>query len=280
MNTHEFPKASRTAQATPSCIEIGAAKPRAGVTPTRIGNGSFLIVAGPCAVESQSQILQTAKSVQASGAGALRGGAYKPRTSPYDFQGLGVDALQLLAEARAATGLPIITEVLDPRDVPTVAEYADVLQIGSRNTQNFALLKEVGQTRQPVLLKRGMSMTIREWLLAAEYILAGGNNQVILCERGIRTFETATRHTLDLNAIPVLKELTHLPIMIDPSHGTGRAEYVPAMARAAVAAGADGLLIEVHPDPAHAASDGVQSLDFDQFARLSAQLLALRSHLA
>lgn len=261
-----YPLASRTAQARPTCVSIGDGR-------VRVGNGHYLLVAGPCAVESEEQLLTTAKAVAAAGAKALRGGVFKPRTSPYDFQGLGEPGLKLLAKAREVTGLPVITEVLDPRHVALTAEYADVIQIGSRNTQNYPLLKEVGRIRRPVLLKRGMSMTIREWLLSAEYILSEGNPNIILCERGIRTFETATRHTLDLNAIPVLKELTHLPVIVDPSHGTGNAAYVPAMARAAMAAGADGLMIEVHPDPTHAASDGKQALDLPTFAALAASLL-------
>lgn len=241
----------------------------------RIGDGHFLLVAGPCAIEDEAQFLAAAKAAQSAGANALRGGVFKPRTSPYDFQGLGREGLALLAKVREDTKLPVITEVLDPRDVAIVAEYADVIQIGSRNTQNYPLLKEVGQCRRPVLLKRGMSMTIQEWLLSAEYILKEGNPNVMLCERGIRTFETATRHTLDLNAIPVLKELTHLPVIVDPSHGTGNAAYVPAMAKAAVAGGADGLLIEIHPDPAHAVSDGRQSLDLPTFHQLAKELRAL-----
>lgn len=273
MAQREYPLVSTAAKAGPSSIAIGTAG-------LRVGAGNFLLVAGPCAVESQGQILETAQAVATAGATALRGGAFKPRTSTYDFQGLGEEGLQYLAEARKATGLPIVTEVLDPRDVGMVAEYADVLQIGSRNTQNYALLKEVGQAHKPVLLKRGMSMTIDEWLHSAEYIAAAGNPNIILCERGIRTFETATRHTLDLNAVPVLKSKTHLPVLIDPSHGTGHAAYVPAMAMAAVAAGADGLLIEVHPTPDHAASDGAQSLDFEVFTALAGKLATLRSALA
>ncbi|MBI2344292.1 MAG: 3-deoxy-7-phosphoheptulonate synthase [Deltaproteobacteria bacterium] len=263
---------SRSAQGRPSCVSLGET--------ACIGDGHFLLVAGPCAVESREQLLASARAARDAGAGALRGGAFKPRTSPYDFQGLGAEGLLLLAEAREATGLPIVTEVLDPRDMPLVAEYADVIQIGSRNTQNYPLLREAGHARRPVLLKRGMSMTIREWLCAAEYIVSEGNSEVILCERGIRTFETATRHTLDLNAIPVLKALTHLPVMVDPSHGTGHAAYVPSMAKAAVAAGADGLLIEIHPDPRHALSDGAQSLDFPTFARLAHDIAHLRATLA
>lgn len=269
MGNVPFPLASRAAQPQRTQVAVGAAA-------ARVGRGAFFLVAGPCAVEDEAQLLRVAHAVKAAGAHALRGGAFKPRTSPYDFQGLGEPGLRLLARAREVTGLPIITELLDPRDVNMVAEYADVIQIGSRNTQNYPLLKEVGRLQRPILLKRGMSMTIQEWLLSAEYILAGGNPHVILCERGIRTFETATRHTLDLNAIPVLQALTHLPILVDPSHGTGVAAYVPAMARAATAAGADGLLIEVHPDPAHAASDGAQSLDLPTFTRLARDLAVLR----
>lgn len=269
MGNAPYPLASREAQPQPTQIAVGAAG-------ALVGRGAFFLAAGPCAVEDEAQLLQVAVAVKAAGANALRGGAFKPRTSPYDFQGLGEAGLRLLARAREVTGLPIITELLDPRDVGAVAEYADVIQIGSRNTQNYPLLKEVGRLNRPVLLKRGMSMTIQEWLLSAEYILAGGNPHVILCERGIRTFETATRHTLDLNAIPVLKELTHLPIIVDPSHGTGHAAYVPAMAKAATAAGADGLLIEVHPNPAAAASDGAQSLDLPAFTRLAEELAVLR----
>lgn len=262
----------RAAQSGPTCVVIrnGAA---------RIGAGHFLLMAGPCAVEDRAQLLTVARAVRSAGAQVLRGGAYKPRTSPYDFQGLGEDGLKLLVEARELTGLPIVTEVLDPRDLAMVAEYADIIQIGSRNTQNYPLLKEVGKIGRPVLLKRGMAMTIHEWLMSAEYILAAGNPDVILCERGIRTFETATRHTLDLNAIPVLKAATHLPVIVDPSHGTGHAAFVPAMAKAAVAAGADGLLIEVHPDPARAASDGEQSLTCAEFAKLAAAIHTLRQAL-
>lgn len=260
---------ARTAQARPSCVAI-----RNGLA--RVGNGHFLLIAGPCAIEGEAQLLAVAKAAASAGAQCLRGGAFKPRTSPYDFQGLGEEGLKLLALAREVTGLPVVTEVLDPREVALAAEYADVIQIGSRNTQNYPLLKEVGRTQRPIILKRGMAMTINEWLHSAEYILAEGNAQVILCERGIRTFETATRHTLDLNAIPVLKEETHLPVIVDPSHGTGKASYVPAMAKAAVAAGADGLMIEVHPDPAHAASDGAQSLDCAAFAQLARELRTLR----
>ncbi|MBI2346379.1 MAG: 3-deoxy-7-phosphoheptulonate synthase [Deltaproteobacteria bacterium] len=272
MGVRPYPLASRVGHAQPSTIAI-----RNGSV--QVGNGAFCLIAGPCAVESREQIVECARAVKAAGANALRGGVYKPRTSPYDFQGLGEEGLRLLATAREVTGLPIVTEVLDPRDVALVGEYADCIQVGSRNTQNYPLLKELGLIRRPVLLKRGMAMTIHEWLLSAEYILSAGNTDVILCERGIRTFESATRHTLDLNAIPVLKAETHLPVLVDPSHGTGCAAYVPAMAKAAMAAGADGLLIEVHPDPATAVSDGEQSLTCGQFAALSTQLRTLRTAL-
>jgi 3-deoxy-7-phosphoheptulonate synthase len=233
-----------------------------------IGGPRLVVMAGPCSVESRDQVLEVAVKVKQAGAAILRGGAFKPRTSPYAFQGLEEEGLKLLAEAKRETGLPVVTEVMEPDKVPVVAEYADVLQIGARNIQNFSLLKRVAEARKPVLLKRGMATSIQEWLLSAEYILAGGNPNVILCERGIRTFETATRFTLDLNAIPVLKKLTHLPVLVDPSHGTGHWEYVEAMARAGVAAGADGLLIEVHPRPAEALSDGPQSLKPERFAEL------------
>ncbi len=232
-------------------------------------NAPLVVVAGPCSVENEEMIVTTAKRVKAAGAKFLRGGAYKPRTSPYSFQGHGESALELLAAAREASGLGIITEVMDTADVEKIAEIADVLQVGARNMQNFALLKKVGAQDKPVMLKRGMSATIDEWLMAAEYILAAGNPNVILCERGIRTFDRKyARNTLDLSVIPVLRSLTHLPIMIDPSHGTGQAEYVPAMARAAIAAGTDSLMIEVHPNPAKALSDGPQSLTPDAFDRL------------
>lgn len=231
-----------------------------------------LIIAGPCSVENESQLLTIAHAVKKAGAQMLRGGAFKSRTSPRSFQGLGEAGLKLLARAREETGLPIVTEVVDTQDVPLVAEYADMLQVGSRNAQNFALLKAVGKICKPVLLKRGMAMTIDEWLMSAEYVLAGGNTNVLLCERGIRTFEISTRYTLDLNAIPVLKERTKLPIIVDPSHGTGVARYVPAMSRAALAAGADGLLIEVHCAPDTALSDGPQSLTCEAFADLMSGL--------
>jgi 3-deoxy-7-phosphoheptulonate synthase len=230
------------------------------------------VIAGPCSVESREQILEVAEAVKKAGAVALRGGAFKPRTSPYSFQGLGEEGLKLLKEAKEKTGLPIVTEVLDTRDVSLVAKYADVLQIGARNMQNFTLLREVGKVGKPVLLKRGPGATIEELLMSAEYILSEGNRNVILCERGIRTLETYTRNTLDLSAVPVIKKLSHLPVIVDPSHGTGRWDLVPPMAKAAVAAGADGLIIEVHPHPDEALSDGPQSLKPDTFAELMSDL--------
>lgn len=252
------------------------------VVPTPNGDVHFsehhpiVIVAGPCSVENEAMIIETARRVKAAGAQFLRGGAYKPRTSPYAFQGHGESALGLLAAAREATGLGIITEVMDAADLPALGEVADVIQVGARNMQNFSLLKKVGAQPKPVLLKRGMSATIEEWLMAAEYILAAGNSNVILCERGIRTFDREyARNTLDLSVLPVLRSLTHLPIMIDPSHGTGRAEYVPAMAKAAIAAGADSLMIEVHPNPAKALSDGPQSLTPDRFDRLVQEMAVI-----
>jgi 3-deoxy-7-phosphoheptulonate synthase len=237
-----------------------------------IGGKEVIVIAGPCAVESKEQILEVAAAVKNAGAKVLRGGAFKPRTSPYAFQGMKEEGLQLLAEARKRTGLPIITEVVNPETAELVAEYADILQIGTRNAQNFELLKKLGQLRKPVLLKRGMSMTVQELLMSAEYIMSEGNHSVILCERGIRTFETATRNTLDLSAIPVLKRNTHLPVVVDPSHSTGNYQYVAPMSCAAVAAGADGLIIEVHPDPEHALSDGPQSLTPKKFSALMEKL--------
>lgn len=240
-----------------------------------IGGPGVVVIAGPCAVEGERPLFDVADAVRAAGAHVLRGGAFKPRTSPYSFQGLKQAGLELLARARARTGLPVVTEVMDPRQIDLVAAYADVLQIGSRNMQNFPLLDEVGRYRLPVLLKRGMSASISEYLHAVEYILRGGNSQVILCERGIRTFEPSTRNTLDLNAIPMLHRETHLPVLADPSHGTGQAWMVPRMAAAAVAAGADGLLVEVHADPARALSDGEQSLTPAEFRTLMAELAAV-----
>jgi len=238
----------------------------------KVGGPQIVIMAGPCAVESRSQILEIAHAVKEAGAHMLRGGAYKPRTSPYSFQGLGEEGLALLAEAREATGLPIVTEVMSPEKVDLVKSYADVLQIGARNIQNYALLHAVGEARHPVLLKRGMMSTIEELLMSAEYILSHGNNQVMLCERGIRTFEKYTRNTTDINAIPVLKQMSHLPVIIDPSHGTGKWEYVTPVARAGIAAGADGVIVEVHPRPEEAASDGAQSLKPEKFAQLVRQV--------
>ena len=237
-----------------------------------IGSQRIIVMAGPCAVESREQIIETAFKVKEAGAHLLRGGAFKPRTSPYSFQGLGEEGLQYLADAREATGLAVVTEVMSPEQVPLVARYADVLQVGTRNMQNYALLHAVGEAMMPVLLKRGLMSTIEELLMSAEYILSHGNERVILCERGIRTFETYTRNTLDINAVPVLKELTHLPVMVDPSHATGKWHLVNAASKAAVAAGADGLIIEVHPNPEMAVSDGAQSLKPDRFAELMVQL--------
>ncbi len=236
-----------------------------------IGNHKLAVMAGPCSVENEEQIIETAVAVKNAGASILRGGAYKPRTSPYAFQGLGEEGLKLLARAREITGLPVVTEILDSDDLEIVAEYSDMLQIGARNSQNYALLRRVGRSNKPVLLKRGMSTTINEFLMAAEYILSEGNQNVVLCERGIRTFETATRNTFDLNAVPVLKEKTHLPVVADPSHGTGYWQYVIPMSLAAIAAGADGLIVEVHPKPEAAMSDGGQSLKPSKFAELIAK---------
>lgn len=240
-----------------------------------IGGEEVVVIAGPCAVETEEQVLETAHAVKAAGANILRGGAFKPSTSPYGFRGLGEDGLKILAKAREETGLPIITEVMTPQDVELVSGYADILQVGARNMQNFILLDEVGKARKPVMLKRGMSATIEEWLLSAEYILSQGNRQLMLCERGIRTFETYTRNTMDVSAIPVIERLSHLPIIADPSHGTGKWHLVAPLALAAVAAGADGLMIEVHPNPDQALKDGAQSLTFENFQRLMAQVVAV-----
>lgn len=237
-----------------------------------IGGPEFVVMAGPCSVENGKQIHTTAKSVKAAGARILRGGAFKPRTSPYDFQGLGLEGLELLAEASEAAGLPVVTEVMDTEDIELVASFADILQVGARNMPNFSLLKKLGRVEKPILLKRGMSSTIREFLLAAEYIAAHGNDQIILCERGIRTFETATRNTQDLSAVPILNELTSLPVIVDPSHAAGKRSVVIPLAKAALAVGADGLLVEVHPRPDEALSDGAQSLDLPMFANLMDQL--------
>lgn len=237
-----------------------------------IGGDELIVMAGPCAVESEDQLLAAARQVKEAGAKILRGGAFKPRTSPYAFQGLEEQGLKMLSRAKEETGLPIVTEVVDPRDVALVAEYADIIQIGARNMQNFRLLQEAGLAGKPILLKRGLSSTIEEWLMAAEYILDTGNDQVILCERGIRTFETATRNTLDLSAVPVVQENSHLPVLVDPSHSTGSWKLVAPMAKAAVAAGADGLLIEVHPEPSRALCDGPQSLNPEKFKDLMENL--------
>jgi len=240
-----------------------------------VGGKKLAIIAGPCAVEDREQLLEAARAVKADGAHMLRGGAFKPRTSPYSFQGLGEKGLRLLAEARRETGLPVVTEVMAPEQVPLVTTYADVLQVGARNMQNYALLHAVGEAQRPVLLKRGMMSTIEELLMSAEYILSHGNDRVILCERGIRTFEKYTRNTLDINAVPLLKQLSHLPVVLDPSHGTGKWELVSAVSKAAIAAGADGLIIEVHPHPSRALSDGAQSLKPESFNTLMAELQAI-----
>ena len=249
-----------------SVIEVGNAK---------IGGGHFAMIAGPCSVETEEQIISVARSVKEAGAAILRGGAYKPRTSPYAFQGLGSLGLDLLRAARKATGLPICTELMDLRHLDEFHDI-DMIQIGARNMQNFDLLKEVGKTDKPILLKRGLSSTIQEWLMSAEYIMSEGNEKIILCERGIRTYETATRNTLDLSCVPILHELSHLPVVVDPSHATGKAKLVSPMAVAATAAGADGLMIEVHNDPAHALCDGAQSLTPDQFATLAGKVTRIR----
>ncbi|HUQ82717.1 MAG TPA: 3-deoxy-7-phosphoheptulonate synthase [Gemmatimonadaceae bacterium] len=240
-----------------------------------VGGSAFTVIAGPCSVEGRDMLLHTAAAVRASGARLLRGGAFKPRTSPYAFRGLGAAALDMLAEAREATGLPIVTELMDARDIDLVDGVADVIQIGARNMQNFSLLAAVGERATPVLLKRGMSATVNELLLAAEHVMAHGNANVILCERGIRTFETSTRNTLDISAIPVLKQETHLPVIVDPSHAAGRADLVPALAAAALAVGADGLIVEVHPEPATALSDGAQSLTIEAFDGMMRMLAPL-----
>lgn len=258
-------------------VKINEAKPRSII---KVGNSligkDFVIIGGPCSVESEEQTLKTADAVKKGSGNMLRGGAFKPRTSPYDFQGLGLKGLKILEKAKQRTGLPIVTEVIDPRDVSWVCEYADILQIGARNMQNFSLLKEVGKSNKPILLKRGMYSTLREWLNCAEYILAEGNPDVILCERGIRTFETYTRNTLDLSIVPAVKELTHLPIMVDPSHGTGKLSLIESMCLAAVAAGADGLLLEVHINPAEAMSDADQQLTPEQFYAITEKVLKLK----
>ncbi len=262
-----FKRANRQFHPDDTVVEAGGAK---------IGGGHFALAAGPCSVESREQIIEVAKAVKAAGATMLRGGAFKPRTSPYDFQGLKADGLELLLEAKRETGLPVVTEIMNISHLP-LFEHVDVIQVGARSMQNFELLKELGRTGKPVLIKRGLANTLKELLMAAEYVMAGGNDNIILCERGIRTFETATRNTLDLSAVPVLHELTHLPVIVDPSHATGVARYVKPMAAAAAACGADGLLIEVHNNPARALCDGAQSLTPAQFAETASLVAAVRS---
>jgi 3-deoxy-7-phosphoheptulonate synthase len=261
--SHPFKLVSRQLRKDHTVVEVANKK---------IGDGNLVVIAGPCSVESREQLLETARAVKASGADMLRGGAYKPRTSPYDFQGLGVEALRFLEEASKETGLPIVTEVMSEADVEVVAEYAHMLQVGARNMQNFSLLRKLATVTKPILLKRGPSATVKEWLLAAEYLLAGGNHNVVLCERGIKTFETATRNTLDLAAVALVKELSHLPVLADPSHGTGLRSLIAPMSKAAAAAGADGLIVEVHPCPERALSDGPQSLDLPGFETLMKEL--------
>lgn len=263
-----YPLASRHAKTSRTLIEVGGVK---------IGSDELVVMAGPCSVESEAQLMEAAYLVKKAGGHVLRGGAFKPRSSPYSFQGLGERGLKLLRKAADTVGLPVVTEVMSTEDVPLVEEYADILQIGTRNAQNFPLLKRVGRSFRPVLLKRGMMSTIEEFLMAAEYILSEGNTKVILCERGIRTFETATRSTLDISAVPVLKELTHLPIVVDPSHAAGQWRFVVPLARAAVAAGADGLLVEVHPEPEKALCDGAQSLKPEIFYALMDQIQSLKA---
>ena len=269
--TKPFKLASREFRAQNTVVDVGGVK---------IGAEEVVVMAGPCSVEGEEMLLETARHVAAQGAKVLRGGAFKPRTSPYSFQGLGEAGLKMMAAARDETGLKVVTEVVAPGDVEMVARYADILQLGTRNMQNYALLQEAGRSGKPVLLKRGMSSTIEEWLLAAEYVLSQGNRGVILCERGIRTFETATRFTLDLNAVPLVRELSHLPVIVDPSQATGRHSLVGPMSLAAVAGGAHGLIIEVHPTPNQALSDGAQSLDFAAFDRLMADLRRLLGAMA
>ncbi len=255
--------------------EFQPARSKIRVNGVEIGGGEFIVMAGPCSVESEKQIMETAEAIVEAGGKMLRGGAFKPRTSPYDFQGMELEGLKLLRKAKEATGLPIITEVMSDGDIEMIAEYADVLQIGARNMQNFALLKSLGRCERPILLKRGMSSTIKELLMSAEYIVAHGNPKVILCERGIRTFETATRNTCDISAVPVLNELTHLPVVLDPSHAAGKRSLVPPLSRAGVAVGADGLIVEVHPCPEKAVSDGAQSLTIPQFRAMMKDLTPL-----
>ncbi|MGA6987366.1 MAG: 3-deoxy-7-phosphoheptulonate synthase [Terriglobales bacterium] len=260
-----FKLVSRQTRPQPSVVDVGGIK---------IGGPEVVVIAGPCSVESREQLLETAEGVKRAGATMLRGGAYKPRTSPYEFQGLGIEALKILREARELTGLPVVTEVMSTEDVDLICEYADMLQVGARNMQNFALLRRLATIKKPILLKRGPSATVKEWLLAAEYLLSGGNDQVVLCERGIKTFETGTRNTFDLSAVALAKELSHLPVMADPSHGTGKQSLIGPVSRAAVAVGADGIIVEVHPCPERALSDGPQSLDIPQFERVMRGLSA------
>ncbi len=262
-----FKLVSRQTRPQGSVVEVGAAK-------IKIGGPEVVVIAGPCSVESREQLLETAEGVKRAGATMLRGGAYKPRTSPYEFQGLGIEALKILREARELTGLPVVTEVMSTEDVDLICEYADMLQVGARNMQNFALLRRLATIKKPILLKRGPSATVKEWLLAAEYLLSGGNDQVVLCERGIKTFETATRNTFDLSAVALAKELSHLPVVADPSHGTGKQSLIGPVSRAAIAVGADGIIVEVHPCPERALSDGPQSLDLAQFERVMRGLSA------
>ncbi len=244
------------------------------VAGVKIGGPEVVVIAGPCSVESRDQLLETAQAVKNAGASMLRGGAYKPRTSPYEFQGLGIEALKILREARELTGMPVVTEVMSTEDVDLICEYVDMLQVGARNMQNFALLRRLATVNKPILLKRGPSATVKEWLLAAEYLLSGGNHQVVLCERGIKTFETATRNTIDLAAVALAKELSHLPVIADPSHGTGKPSLIGPVSRAAIGVGADGIIVEVHRCPERALSDGAQSLDLPQFERVMQSLSA------
>jgi 3-deoxy-7-phosphoheptulonate synthase len=270
-----FKLVSRQTRPQGSVVSVGGGK-TGGITigEITIGGPEVVVIAGPCSVESREQLLETAEGVKRAGATMLRGGAYKPRTSPYEFQGLGIEALKILREARELTGLPVVTEVMSTEDVDLICEYADMLQVGARNMQNFALLRRLATVKKPILLKRGASATVKEWLLAAEYLLSGGNDQVVLCERGIKTFETATRNTFDLSAVALAKELSHLPVVADPSHGTGKQSLIGPVSRAAIAVGADGIIVEVHPCPERALSDGPQSLDIPQFERVMGGLSA------
>ncbi|MGA7560036.1 MAG: 3-deoxy-7-phosphoheptulonate synthase [Terriglobales bacterium] len=265
-----FKLVSRQTRPQPSVVTVDDGK-TGGV---KIGGPEVVVIAGPCSVESREQLLETAQGVKSAGAVMLRGGAYKPRTSPYEFQGLGIEALRILREARELTGLPVVTEVMSTEDVDLICEYADMLQVGARNMQNFALLRRLAMIKKPILLKRGPSASVKEWLLAAEYLLSGGNDQVVLCERGIKTFETGMRNTFDLAAVALAKELSHLPVVADPSHGTGKQSLIGPVSRAAIAVGADGLIVEVHPCPERALSDGPQSLDLPQFERVMKDLSA------